>query len=215
IVNYLLRKRSVRRLAGFQSSGLARYAPKLFRYYVDTMNALFENHPHLTRNFHNSVFPAATFNCGPSAVTDEHADFLNLIHGLCGVSSTGRFDHTRGGAFYMKQIKLLIDFPAGSSILMPSAFMDHSNTPIATGESRCSMTQYVAGGLFCWVKYGFQTRTSLLAQPGGKEQVASLDSVPGSRWQWALDLFSKVDELDADRRSVFGSQQGDISYVHQ
>ncbi|KAJ7271755.1 hypothetical protein C8J57DRAFT_1064979, partial [Mycena rebaudengoi] len=203
IINYLLNKPSVRRLAAFQSSGLARYAPKLFRYYVDTMNVLFEKYPHLIKNFPNSVFPAATFNCGPSAVTNEHADYLNVIHGLCGVSATGKFDHRRGGAFFMKQIKLLIDFPAGSSMLVPSAFMDHGNTPIEAGESRCSMTQYAAGGLFRWVQYGCRSRASLLSQPGGKELVASFNGVPRSRWKWALDLFSKVDELDADHRNVF------------
>ncbi|KAJ7263031.1 hypothetical protein C8J57DRAFT_1231629 [Mycena rebaudengoi] len=103
----------------------------------------------------------------------------------------------------MRKLKLLIDFPAGASLIVPSAFMDHGNTPIQAGETRYSLTQYAAGGLFRWVKYGFQTAKSLLSLPGGKELVASFDGVPGSRWRWALDLFSKVDELDADRCSVF------------
>ncbi|KAJ7093334.1 hypothetical protein B0H15DRAFT_761452, partial [Mycena belliarum] len=157
LINNLLQNKSIRRLAGFQSSGFARYAPKLWRYYVDVLRALFEHHDGLQHNFSNSIFPSATFNLGPDVVTDEHADFNNLIHGLCGVTSGGSFDHKAGGQIYMKQIKMVIDFPSGATILLPSAFIDHGNTPIHGGDTRFSFTQYAAGGLFRWVKYGFRS----------------------------------------------------------
>ncbi|KAJ7431724.1 hypothetical protein FB451DRAFT_1381385 [Mycena latifolia] len=203
LINYLLRNKSLRRLAGVQSNGLARYAPKLWRYYVDTLRLLFQHHEGLQHNFSNSVFPTATFNLPPGAVTDEHIDFNNLIHGLCGITSGGNFNHKKGGQMYMKQLKLVIDFPSGSSMLIPSAFVDHGNTPIREGESRFSLTQYAAGGLFWWVKYGFRSAKSLLASAGGAALVASFDGVPGSRWEWAMNLFSKQDELEADRRTAF------------
>ncbi|KAJ7101231.1 hypothetical protein B0H15DRAFT_769360 [Mycena belliarum] len=205
LINYLLRNKSIRRLAGFQSSGFARYAPKLWRYYVDTLRLLYEHHDGLQHNFSNSVFPAMTCNLGPDVVTDEHADFNNLVHGLCGVTSGGRFNHKTGGHIYMKQIKLTIDFPSGASILLPSAFIDHGNTPIEGGESRISLAQYAAGGLFRWVKYGFRSAKSVLGSAGGAQLVASYDGVPGSRWQWAMGLFSKPDELEADRRAALGT----------
>ncbi|KAJ6524918.1 hypothetical protein DFH09DRAFT_1329279 [Mycena vulgaris] len=120
IINYLLRNKSLRRLAGFQSSGFARFAPKLWRYYVNNLRLLFEHHDGLLHNFSNSIFPAVTFNLGPSVVTDGHFDFNNLMHGLCGVTSAGDFDHTIGGQIHLEQIKLVIDFPSGSGILIPS-----------------------------------------------------------------------------------------------
>ncbi|KAJ7433332.1 hypothetical protein FB451DRAFT_1345107 [Mycena latifolia] len=181
------------------------YAPKLWRYYVDVLRLLFEHHPGLQHNFTNSIFPAATFNLGPDVVTDEHMDFNNLVHGLCGVTSGGKFDHTKGGQIYMKQIKLVIDFPSGSSILFPSAFIDHGNTPIQGGETRFSLTQYAVGGLFRWVKYGFRSAKSVLASAGGADLIASFDGVPGSRWQWAMNLFSKVDELETNRQTALGA----------
>ncbi|KAJ6470721.1 hypothetical protein DFH09DRAFT_954632, partial [Mycena vulgaris] len=204
IINYLLRNKSLRRLAGFQSSGFARFAPKLWRYYVNNLRLLFEHHDGLLHNFSNSIFPAVTFNLGPSVVTDGHFDFNNLMHGLCGVTSAGDFDHTIGGQIHLEQIKLVIDFPSGSGILIPSAFIAHGNTPIQEGETRFSLTQYAAGGLFRWIKYGFRSAKSLLASPGGPDLVASFDGVPGSRWEWAMGLFSKPEELEADRRAALG-----------
>ncbi|KAJ7666307.1 hypothetical protein B0H17DRAFT_898850, partial [Mycena rosella] len=204
LIKRLLTNKYIRRLAGFQSSGFALYAPKLYRYYCLILKALFERQPGLVHNFTNSIFPAATFNCGPDAVTVEHLDFLNLSHGFCGITSGGCFDHTKGGHVHMRQWRLVIQCPSGSSLLIPSATVDHGNTPIQPGESHHSMTQYAAGGLFRWVTYGHQTAKDLLAQRDGKHKRAVFDGEPGSRWAWALDLFSKIDELDADRAEVFG-----------
>ncbi|KAJ6529047.1 hypothetical protein DFH09DRAFT_935060 [Mycena vulgaris] len=204
IINYLLRNKSLCRLAGFQSSGFARFAPKLWRYYVDNLRLLFEHHDGLQHNFSNSIFPAATFNLGPSTVTDKHFDSNNLMHGLCGITAGGDFDHTIGGQIHMDQLKLVIDFPSGSGMLVPSAFIAHGNTPIQKGESRVSLTQYAARGLFRWIKYGFRSAKSVLASPGGADLVASFDGVPGSRWEWAMSLFSKPEELEADHCAALG-----------
>ncbi|KAJ7506702.1 hypothetical protein B0H11DRAFT_1707105, partial [Mycena galericulata] len=199
LIRSLLRNKAIQRLAGFQSSGLAMFAPKLYRYYRRILKLLFKQSPHLVHNFRNSIFPAATFNCGPDAVTFDHLDFLNLAHGLCAITCTGKFDHTIGGQIHFRQLRLVIQCPSGASLLIPSGCLRHGNTPIQPGETRHSMTQYAAGGLFRWVTYGFRSAKSLLAQPGGREARDAFDGTPGSRWRWALDLFSRYDELAADR----------------
>ncbi|KAJ7893533.1 hypothetical protein B0H13DRAFT_1625218, partial [Mycena leptocephala] len=203
LIRMLLRRKSIRRIIGFQSSGMAYYAPKVYGYLCSTLRALFDHHPELVHLFDNSIFPAASFNCG-DAVTFEHCDFLNLLHSLCPVTSLGDFDHKKGAHLYMKQLDLIIEFPPNATILIPSGFVDHGNTPIQKGESRYSITQFAAGGLFRWVAYGFQTVKSLLSKPGGQQIREDFDGVPGSRWKWALGLFSKYDELEADRAAVFG-----------
>ncbi|KAJ7046199.1 hypothetical protein C8F04DRAFT_1248454 [Mycena alexandri] len=202
LVKELLRNKSIRRIAGFQSSGIALYAPKLYNYYCQILRALFEHHPDLIHTFDNSVLPAVTFNCG-DAVAFDHCDFLNLVHGLCPVTSAGHFNHKLGGHIYLKQMRLVIEFPSGATVIIPSGCVDHGNTPIQPGETRFSITQFAAGGLFRWVEYGFQTAKSLMAQVGGQARRDAFDGVPGSRWRWALGLFSKVDELAADRSLVF------------
>ncbi|KAJ7821626.1 hypothetical protein B0H14DRAFT_3875864 [Mycena olivaceomarginata] len=181
----------VRRIVGFQSSGFALV-------YSNTT-------PTLLHLFTNSVFPSVTFNCGPDAFTFDHCDFLNLSHGLCGITSGGKYNHKRGGHLYLKQLHLVIEFPSSASMLIPSGCVDYGNTPIQPDETRHSITQYAAGGLFRWAAYGYKSAKDLLAKAGGKAVKDAFDGVPGSRWEWALGLFSKLDELEADRTTAFAS----------
>ncbi|KAJ7858959.1 hypothetical protein B0H14DRAFT_2351431, partial [Mycena olivaceomarginata] len=146
--------------------------------------------------FSNSIFPTATFNIGPDVVTDDHLDMLTNRHGMCGVT----FNHKKGGHIHLNELKAVIEFPSGSSMLILSIACEHGNTRIQKGETRYSMTQYAAGSLFRWAAYGYQSSKSLLAQKGGR--VA--ETGPGVRAEWALGLLSKADELEADRKDVFG-----------
>ncbi|KAJ7767603.1 hypothetical protein B0H16DRAFT_1716534 [Mycena metata] len=164
----LLRNPYIRRIAGFQSAGFALYAPKLYRYYCDVLKGLFEHHPDLLHLFTNSIFPAASFNCGPDAVSFDHCDALNLAHGLCPITAGGRFNSKLGGHIYLKQLRLVIEFPSGASVAIPSACVDHGNTPIQPGETRHSNTQYGAGGLFRWAAYGYRSAKELLATAEGR-----------------------------------------------
>ena len=58
-------------------------------------------------------------------------------------------------------IEKVIEFPAGSTIFIPSALVLHSNTPTSPGERRQSFTQYTAGGIFRFIACGFRTKASL------------------------------------------------------
>ncbi|KAJ7155295.1 hypothetical protein C8R46DRAFT_910827, partial [Mycena filopes] len=196
----------IRRIAGFQSAGFALYAPRLYHYYRDILRGLFRHHPDLIHTFTNSIFPAVTFNCGPDAFTFDHCDFLNLPHGLCPVTSAGNYDHKRGGHMYMKQLRLVVEFPSGASMAIPSGCVHHGNTPIQPGEMRHSITQYAAGGLFRWAAYGYRSAKELCATEEGRARKAAADGEPGARWEWALGLFTKLDELESDRTDVFGNR---------
>ncbi|KAJ7243691.1 hypothetical protein C8J57DRAFT_1034649, partial [Mycena rebaudengoi] len=74
------------------------------------------------------------------AVTYMHHNFLNLINCSCGISCAGDFDSTKSMHFYMKQFELVVEFPSGSFLLIPSSLVDH--------ETCYSLTQYAAAGLF-------------------------------------------------------------------
>ena len=92
-------------------------------------------------------------------------------------------------------LQLVIEFPPGSTILIPSAALHHSNTPIQKGEERYSFTQYTAGGLFRWVDHGFQKEdeyhSGLL-----KEEVVEEEVAMRRRWTMGIGLFSTLDELE-------------------
>ncbi|KAF8178863.1 hypothetical protein K438DRAFT_1680740 [Mycena galopus ATCC 62051] len=204
LLQRLLANHSVGRIVGFQSSGLGRYLPKLYQHQRSTMQGILHDQPELRMPFDNSIFPTVTFNLGPDVVTAEHLDLLNNAYGMCGITSNGSFDHTRGGHIYIKQLKTVCEFPSGSTILLLSATCEHGNTPIRKGETRYSMTQYAAGGLFRWAAYGYQSTSSLLAEAGGEARKQEIDGAPGEHATFALGLLSKADELDADREEVFG-----------
>jgi hypothetical protein len=158
----------------------------------------------LRRSFNNSVYPASTFNLGPETVCLEHVDPNNTAHGFCAISSGGTYDPKKGGHIILIQLRLIIEFPPGSTVLVPSAALVHANTPIGKGETRFSFTQYCAGGLMRWVDYGFKTAKDLMSERGGKDRVSNINGVGDSRWRALLSLFSKVEEVQADRSEVFG-----------
>lgn len=148
------------------------------------------------------MFPAATINAGPNTVSVVHVDAGNLPGGICALTALGSYDYTKGGHLILYDLKMIIEFPPGATILLPSASLRHGNTPVASGESRFSLAQYCAGGLLRWVSYGFRTAADLLKSEGGAEAKAAIDGEGDSRWKWAVGLFSKLDELSADHRKV-------------
>jgi hypothetical protein len=185
------------------AGAFAAFAPKLYQYLAQTLRKLFEKYPHLTHNFSNSIFPAASFNCGPRSVSLDHTDYGNLSHGLCALTALGDYDHTLGGHLILFGLKLVIQFPVGSTVLIPSGCMEHGNTPIGDGETRLSIAQYAAGGLFRWVAYGFRSAKSLLKSKAGKLLKKTIDKGAGERWREGLAMFSTIGGLQADVESVF------------
>ncbi|KAF8066857.1 hypothetical protein FPV67DRAFT_1670328 [Lyophyllum atratum] len=158
----LLSDCNIHRIAGFQSSTFASFAPKLYNYYADILKSVFQHHPNLEHNFDNSIFPACTFNCGPHTCTCRHVDAGNLCYGLCALTAMGLYDSKRGGHLILYSLKLVVEFPPGSTALIPSGAVEHGKTPVGPNETRLSLTQYAVGDLFRWVSYHFQTVASFI-----------------------------------------------------
>lgn len=174
---------SIRRIAGLQSKLLHTIAPRLGAYYRDTLDALVASDSGLTRNFRNSDFACMTANFGPNTITIDHTDFANLATGLCAITALGSFDSNIGGHLILWDLKLIIEFPPGATILIPSALLRHSNAPIQSGEQRFSLTQYSAGGLFRWVENGFCKNRD--RRPPRKEP----EQDDNGRWEQGLGMF--------------------------
>lgn len=202
LIDRLIANNGVRRIAAFQNSAFACYAPKVYEYTRRTLKELYDTYQWLEPNFDKSVYSSVTFNCGPETACLEHTDSGNAAHLFCAITALGDYDPTQGGHLVIFPLKLIIEFPPGSTILIPSATIAHGNTPIGPNEKRMSMTQYCAGGLFRWVEYGFRSAKSLLAQKGGQEKRNQIDS---SRAAWAINLFSKSKELAGDRATLLAS----------
>lgn len=172
------------------------WAPKIYAYYKnynDALNNAPNEHLHFRPNFPKSIFACATFNFGPNVWTFKHRDVLNLPFGMCAIQALGPFDPTKGGHLILWDLKLVIEFPPGALILLPSATIAHSNVPVQPGDQRASFTQYTAGGIFRFVDNGFRTESELAEED--PEEYERICARKAGRWEMGLGLLSTVDEL--------------------
>jgi hypothetical protein len=136
----------------------------------------------LRRPFGGTPFGTITFNFGPWVCTIPHKDFKNLSWGWCSITSLGNYDPQKGGHLILWGWGIAIEFPPHSTIFIPSAIIEHSNTAVQAGETRMSVTQYNSAGLFRWAAYGFM--------PKGKAEDAGV--APEGWWSNPKHMFSKV-----------------------
>ncbi len=160
--------------------------PDLRKEYDKVLQSLLLHDDRLHRNWENSTFAAATFNLGPSTSTFRHRDYLNYVLGMCPVYAGGNFDSKRGGHLILWDLKLVIQFPVGSTIIFPSALLKHSNIPVQPGESHFSFTQFTAAGLFHWVYNGFKSDREILETGQCIEKVGLQERI----WERGLKFFS-------------------------
>ncbi|KAJ3827331.1 hypothetical protein F5880DRAFT_1474668 [Lentinula raphanica] len=176
----------VQRVARLCDHYFQSYIPKMHTLYCNVLDLLHDDNPEFEQLFPKCAFAAATINF-MLAVTRRHKDFLNLIYGFCAVFATGTYDYRKGGHLIIWDLGLIIEFPPGAVILLPSALLEHSNVAIAPGESRSSLTFYSAAGLFRWCHNGlmsdkeFQLRASSKMLKRWKEYRQGM-------WKEGLDL---------------------------
>ena len=99
------------------------YPPRLYVYYEKVTSGLLDHDNSLKKMFDNCIFAAATFNVGPNVCTYVHTDHLNFAVGWCAVMALGTFGHEKGGHLVIWDLGLVIEFPPGSLIFIPSAIL--------------------------------------------------------------------------------------------
>lgn len=170
------------------------YAPKAYEHCRSNVKSLLDHHPELERPFTNSVYTTFTANMGPSSATTNHVDPHNGAQTFCAVTSAGPYNYKKGGHLVLYDLGLIVEFPPGWTAILPSATIRHGNTRIQKGEKRYSITQYISGNLFQWVRHKFR-----LAKDVPEVERAALDGDSEQRLRDAYGLFSKVGDLAKDR----------------
>lgn len=112
---------------------------------------------------------------------------------MCAIQALGDFDPRLGGHLILWEIKKVVEFPPGSLVLIPSATITHSNTPIQPGETRTSFTQFCAGALFRFVDNGFRTEAALRKEDPVGYQCMLIQKQ--ERWEMGLGLLSRLGDL--------------------
>ncbi|KAJ7734675.1 hypothetical protein B0H16DRAFT_1327492, partial [Mycena metata] len=194
--------KSLERLAGWTNLLFMVFAPDLHEYYRATYAALCDwdrlqsRAKHIRRNFPErfSVFTTATYNFGPVTVTLPHIDFGNLAWGWCAITALGNFDPDRGGHLVLWDLKLIIRFPPGSTILLPSVILRHSNLKIGPNETRFSFTQFTPAGIFRWVYNDFRTDKDINgSKDTTPEQHQCRKRDREGRWREGIKMYCKWD----------------------
>ncbi|THV01602.1 hypothetical protein K435DRAFT_818007 [Dendrothele bispora CBS 962.96] len=132
----------------------ATFSPKNYRHYFTGNRKLYERLAELRPNFPKSDFACITVNFGRRTRTYIRTDAKNTAHGMCAVTALGSFNPKLGGHLVLWDLKVLMEYPPGCTILLPSALLRHSNTGAQAHETRYSVTQYTAGGIWRWLDGG-------------------------------------------------------------
>lgn len=168
----------------------------MYLHYQEYMLRLRRAHPNLRWNWEPCVFAAATFNLGPQSIASVHTDDKNFAPGWCAILALGDYDYTKGGHIVLWELKIVVEFPPGTVVYIPSAILSHSNTTVAEGEKRMSFTLFTAGGLFRWVDCNFQTKKDFEARGGRHEKSGS------DRWNEGIGMYVTWDTLSRQRPST-------------
>jgi hypothetical protein len=155
---------------------------------------ILEHDCELHQNFHNSIWASTTINFGPRTCCFLQADFSNLPFRICSIYAAGSYNLKEGGHLILWECGLVIEFPPGSTILIPSAIVIHSNVPVPKHSTRYSITQYSMGGLFQWVDHGFQTEDSYWEVLSDEECTEEIWRTEGHT-DMGIGPFSTKDEL--------------------
>ena len=173
------------------------FSPRLYSYYQDTLTTLAQwSSKPLERLYPGTAFAAASINFGPQTISYPHRDFANLSWGWCAITALGSYDPDQGGHLVLWDLKYVIRFPPGATILIPSAMIKHSNTSIKMGETRYSFAQYSSGGLFRWVDNGFMKDDDWHAKATA-QQLQEREEARKLRWSKGLDMLSLWDEFSS------------------
>lgn len=222
LVNSLVSNKSVQRLCNFASSECpsllflslgtneasysdmyAFYGSRNHEYTEQTVNIIRErfdqaDNPTLSlRTPYDKalgVFPCRTFNLARQTVSTPHTDQNNLAQGWCSITPLGNFDHTAGGHLALWNLGLVVQVPPGSTVLIPSSLIVHSNATIQPNEIRYSIVQYASGHLFRWVRNGFRTDIAWHGQATAEQQRQRKKEQEG-RWYSAVSSYTTLQEL--------------------
>jgi hypothetical protein len=137
--------------------------------------------------------PSAAFNLGNRVITTKHIDSENCPFGWCTITALGNFDASKGGHIILWNLGIVLEFPAGTCICLPSALVTHSNIPTDENETRMSFTQYCSGEIFRFIENGFRTDADLEKQDPAI--LAFRKNERKTRIQEGYAMFSNINDL--------------------
>ncbi len=199
MVNNLLEDQNLQWLAAYQSlpstldwkilifhaASFTLWHPKGYMYYKLALDKLWDYHPEL--NGHLSL-GQSSLQC-----ITNHVDVQNCPFSWCCVTALGDFNSKKEGHIILWKLRLIIEFPPGTCVCLPSAIITHSNIPVGEGELQASFTQYCSGEIFRYVENNFQMDSYLCSiEP---EKLTQQMEMRKTHLREGFAKFSKISEL--------------------
>jgi hypothetical protein len=175
----------------------ALWFPLVFIFVRDVLLKLFDRYPWLAMPFDGSMFPALSINFGRRSISFDHRDYQNAPGVPCSITALGRFDHTRGGHLVLFDYGLVSEFPSGSTAQILSGCARHGNTQVGADDTRYSIIQYMAAGLWRHVEYGYRVTDEL-----SLEEQKEFERTAPARLQSVVDMFSTPSSVVNDRLRI-------------
>lgn len=150
--------------------------------------------------FKQTVFGSFTVNFGPRTMCVPHLDPKNVGFGWCAVTALGQYDPSKGGHLILWDLKLILEFPPGTTILLPSAVLWHSNTEIQEHETRYGLAMYTQGDVLRWAcskKRDNKNNHRAAPDDGGRwaRGYGLLCSLEDLRWRQFEEWYDRVDNF--------------------
>lgn len=184
------------------------YAHKIYKEYKDTHQEHLQCCPDLRANFPKTVFAAISVNMGPRSFSPPHMDADNSAFGWCTDTALGPFDPDKGGQLVLWDLRVVIRFPAGSTVLFPSALITHSTLPVQEHEEQYAVIQYCSGGLFRWRNNGWCSDRYFLAN-ASTERLREREAACARHWEANLQKFTRWGDLvQGDWRGIRQTEAG-------
>jgi predicted 2-oxoglutarate/Fe(II)-dependent dioxygenase YbiX len=149
--------------------------------------------PSLVENFKNGAWATMTIHFDSQTVSCPHNDMDNLAYGWSCITALGNFDPHKGGHLVLWDVNMVVTFPPGSTVMIPSAVVLHSNTPISSAERRHTLIQHSPAGLFRWVDNDFQSDEARELQ-SSTEELQKREKTNQTRWSEGLALLPTYQE---------------------
>jgi hypothetical protein len=165
------------------------FAPRLYHHYAERLEKVWDSNHSLRPGFDNSIWPCVAVNFGTCVVTRSHHNCMNVAYGWCAIMALGRFNSLKGGHLVLSDLKMIIRFPLGSTIFIPSAILTHCNIAIGKDEERVSFMQFCAGDIFRYVDCGLQTENQLKIEDPVLYRIHQIRKQ--NQWRQGLDLLPK------------------------
>jgi hypothetical protein len=139
-----------RPLTALQPDLYAALAPRSFAIVRPRTSVIFDA-DHTLDCLHPGAWTTWTFDLGPQTVTRPSRISNGTLWCWISITALGTFDPHHGGQLILWDLGRMIEFPPGATVLIPG-LLEYSIAKIRPGETRYSLTQYVAAPL-AWYRW--------------------------------------------------------------